>query len=139
MPSRSAVPSRNRSSGSTFAAIRQQGFHLAVFFFLLATPLFLIHFSLLGLPYFWDEHGQFIPSALDLFREGRWVAHSTLPNLHPPGVAAYLVLWYKLFGYSIPITRVAMLAMAAFGLLLTFLLSVELTERVRGTPAFVPP
>jgi 4-amino-4-deoxy-L-arabinose transferase-like glycosyltransferase len=119
--------------------MRRQIFQLAIFFFLLAAPLFAIHFSLLGLPYFWDEHGQFIPSALDLFRDGTWVAHSTLPNLHPPGVAAYLVLWYKLFGYSIPITRVAMLAMASFGLLLTFLLSVELTDRVRGTPAFVPP
>ena len=49
------------------------------------------------------------------------------------------MLWYKLFGYSIPITRVAMLAMAAFGVLVTFLLSVELTSEVKGTPAFVPP
>jgi len=119
--------------------MRQQVFQLAIFFLLLATPLFLIHFALLGLPYFWDEHGQFIPSALDLFRDGRWIARSTLPNIHPPGVTAYLVLWYELFGYSIPITRVAMLTMAAFGLLVTFLLSVELTGEVRGTPAFVPP
>jgi hypothetical protein len=119
--------------------MRQQVFQLAIFFVLLATPLFLIHFALLGLPYFWDEHGQFIPSALDLLRDGSWVAHSTLPNIHPPGVSAYLVLWYRLFGYSIPITRVAMLALAGVGLLATFLLSVELTDRVRGTPAFVPP
>ena len=45
-----------------------------------------------------------------------WVAHSTIPNVHPPGVEAYLVLWYKVFGYSIPVTRVAMLAGRGGGL-----------------------
>jgi hypothetical protein len=87
---------------------------------------FLAHSAFLRLPYFWDEHGQFIPTALDLFRRGLWVAHSTVPNIHPPGVEVYLVLWYKAFGYSIAITRLAMLVFASAGLLLTFLLAREL-------------
>ena len=112
--------------------------YLAVFFVLFTAPLFLIHLHLLGLPFFWDELGQFIPTALDLLRTGAWVAHSTIPNVHPPGVEAYLVLWYKLFGYSIPVTRAAMLFLAGGGLLATFLLAIELSKGTRGAPAFLP-
>ncbi len=118
---------------------RQEFLYLLVFFALFAAPLLFIHLSVLRLPYFWDEHGQFIPTALDLLRDGSWVAHSTLPNVHPPGVEAYLVLWYKLFGYSILTTRVAMLMMAAAGVLITFLLSIELSRGSKGAPAFLPP
>jgi len=139
------------SSGNTVRAAPRPGItakmprhgrsalYLSIFFLLFAVPLFAIHFSLLNLPYFWDELGQFIPTALDLLRDGAWVAHSTLPNIHPPGVEAYLVLWYKLFGYSIPATRVAMLALAASGLLILFLLSIELSRDAPGVPAFLPP
>ncbi|MBV9264763.1 MAG: hypothetical protein JO061_01205 [Acidobacteriaceae bacterium] len=115
--------------------VTQVGILFAVFAF----PLFLIHLPLLRLPYFWDEHGQFIPTALDILRHGWWVARSTVPNVHPPGVEAYLVAWYRLFGYSIAITRVAMLGMASAGLLATFLLAIELSKRANGAPAFWPP
>lgn len=108
-------------------------------FVLFALPLAAIHVPFIRLPFFWDELGQFVPTALDLFRGGTWVAHSTTPNIHPPGVEAYLVLWYELFGYSIAITRVAMLAMAALGLLVTFLLAIHLSRGARGAPAFLPP
>jgi hypothetical protein len=118
---------------------KQRPYYLAVFFLFFTVPLLLIHWPLLSLPYFWDEHGQFIPTALDLLRDGAWVAHSTLPNVHPPGVAAYLVLWYKLFGYSIPITRFAMLMLAGVGLLATFLLAIELSRGANGAPALLPP
>src|SRR5665213_2461563 len=91
---------------------RKRPYHLILFFLLFAAPLFAIHLQLLNLPYFWDEHGQFIPTALDLLRHGWWVARSTVPNVHPPGVEVYLVLWYKVFGYSIPVTRVAMLLLS---------------------------
>src|SRR5882762_1128674 len=107
---------------------REQWQFLAIFFFLFAIPLFAIHSQLLTLPFFWDEHGQFIPTALDLLRQGVWVARSTIPNVHPPGVEVYLVAWYKLFGFSIPVTRVAMLLVASFGLLFTFLLAIELSR-----------
>jgi hypothetical protein len=117
--------------------LKKQRYVLVAFFLLFAIPLFVLHLPLLGLPYFWDEEGQFIPTALDLLRQGAWVAHSTLPNVHPPGVEAFLVLWYKLFGYSIPVTRIAMLSLAACGLLLTFLLAIELDTDAEG--AFWPP
>ncbi len=118
---------------------RNQPYHLLVFFSLFAAPLFAIHLSLLPLPFFWDEHGQFIPTALDLLRTGAWVAHSTIPNVHPPGVEAYLAACYKLFGYSIPLTRGAMLLVASAGLLFTFLLAIELSRGTQGAPAFLPP
>jgi hypothetical protein len=120
-------------------ASRHRLFYLAVFFSLFAIPLFLIHWPLFTLPFFWDEQGQFIPTALDLLRSGAWIAHSTIPNVHPPGVEAYLVVWYKLFGFSIPLTRVAMLLMAGVGLLFAFLLAIELSQEAQGAPAFLPP
>lgn len=118
---------------------RKRPYYLLVFFLLFAAPLFAVHVSLLSLPFFWDEHGQFIPTALDLLRKGAWVARSTIPNVHPPGVEVFLVTCYKLFGYSIPLTRGAMLLLASFGLLFTFLLSIELSQGAKGAPAFLPP
>ncbi len=118
---------------------RNHPFYLVLFFFIFAAPLFATHLTLLRLPFFWDEQGQFIPTALDLLRTGAWVAHSTVPNVHPPGVEAYLVLWYKLFGFSIPLTRIAMLLVAGAGLLITFLLAIELSRGTQGAPAFLPP
>src|SRR5579884_3533344 len=102
--------------------------YLVIFWLLFAIPLFAIHIALLKLPYFWDELGQFVPTALDIVRHGWWIPHSTIPNVHPPGVEAYLALLYKLFGYSIPLTRLAMLVVASAGLLATFLLAIELTQ-----------
>ncbi|HEY3939024.1 MAG TPA: hypothetical protein VGL97_16445 [Bryobacteraceae bacterium] len=123
----------------TRPAAKRRPQYLVVFLFLFAIPLFVVHLQLVTLPFFWDEHGQFIPTALDLLRHGEWVARSTVPNIHPPGVEAYLAIWYRLFGYSIPLTRVAMLAMASFGLLFTFLLAIELSHGTSGAPAFLPP
>lgn len=113
--------------------------HLLLFFLFFTIPFVALHFGLLNLPYFWDEQGQFVPTALDLLRNGSWVAHSVVPNIHPPGVELYLVLWYKVFGYSIVITRFAMLLVAGAGLLAAFLLSIELCRGVPGLPAFLPP
>ena len=109
------LPSHRRTAKPSLPAAtsgRSEYLYLLIFFALFTLPLVAMHGSLLNLPYFWDEHGQFIPTALDLFGSGSWVAYSTLPNIHPPGVEAYLVLWYKPFGYSIVVTRVAMLTVA---------------------------
>src|SRR5271156_1980375 len=114
---------------------QRQGTALLIFFLLFTFMFAAFHVPLLKLPYFWDEQGQFVPTALDLLRDGAWVAHSTLPNVHPPGVEVYLVFWYKLFGYSIPITRFAMLMLAGVGLLSTFLLAIELCRGANGAPA----
>jgi hypothetical protein len=96
----------------------------------------LAHGSLLALPFYWDEAGQFVPASLDLFRAGAWIPVSTIPNVHPPGVMAYLALFWSIFGYSIPATRIAMLVVAALGGLVTFLLGIELSRGAMGTPAF---
>jgi hypothetical protein len=133
------LPSHRRTaqrSPSAITAGRSEYLYVIIFFALFTLPLVAMHGSLLNLPYFWDEHGQFIPTALDLLRSGSWVAHSTVPNIHPPGVEAYLVLWYEAFGYSIVVTRIAMLMVAGFGLLLVFLLSLELSRGLPGLPAF---
>jgi hypothetical protein len=105
-------------------------------FGLIAAFLILAHGPLLRLPFYWDETGQFIPASLDLFRKGAWIPVSTLPNAHPPGVMVYLAVCWRLFGYSIPATRIAMLLVAAAGGLITFLLGIELARGATGTPAF---
>jgi hypothetical protein len=102
----------------------------------IAAFLILAHGALLRLPFYWDETGQFVPASLDLFRNGAWIPVSTVPNVHPPGVMAYLALFWSIFGYSIAATRIAMLLVAAFGGLVTFLLGIELSRGAMGTPAF---
>lgn len=97
------------------------------------------HLPYLTLPYFWDELGQFVPAALDILRDNAWVPHSTVPNVHPPGVMAYLALVWRIAGYSIPATRIAMLAIAAVGVYATFLLAIRLCRDASGAPAFLAP
>ena len=99
--------------------------------------LFLIHLPYLALPYFWDEMGQFVPAALDILRDGAWVPHSTVPNVHPPGVMAYLALVWRVFGYSIPATRSAMLLLSSLAVLFSFLLAILLCRGLRAAPAFI--
>lgn len=88
----------------------------------LALIVFLAHLPYLSLPYFWDELGQFVPAALDIYHDGAWIPHSTVPNAHPPAVMAYLALVWRTFGYSIAVTRSAMLALASLAVFFTFLL-----------------
>lgn len=108
----------------------------AIFLFLAAALTFATHVPYVILPFHWDELGQFVPAALDLYRDGSWVAHSTLPNVHPPAVMAYLALVWRVFGYSIAATRMAMLAVASVGLWLAFLLAIRLARGTPGAPAF---
>lgn len=115
------------------SGVRAYGFFFLFFLLVLLAG----HVLVLDLPYFWDELGQFIPSALDIYRDGYWVARSTLPNVHPPGVMAYLAGVWQMTGYSIPATRVAMLVLAAAGVLGTFVLAIELCRPLPGVPAFL--
>ncbi len=108
----------------------------ALAFSVIAAFLILSHSVLLDLPYYWDEVGQFVPAALDIFRAGAWIPVSTIPNVHPPGVMAYLAVVWSVFGYSIVATRLAMLLIAAFAALVTFLLAIELGRGASGAPAF---
>jgi hypothetical protein len=109
----------------------------AVFFAFFLAVLLLSHAAVLDLPYFWDELGQFVPAALDIWRDGAWVPRSTLPNVHPPGVMAYLAAVWSVAGYSVMATRVAMLAMAAAGVLAVFALAIRLSSKTPGAPAFL--
>ena len=71
---------------------------------------------MLRLPFIWDEAGYYIPAAHDLFLTGSLIPQSTVSNAHPPLVLAWLALCWRVFGYSILVARVAMLAVAAFTL-----------------------
>src|SRR5215475_5500874 len=93
---------------------------------LLAGLLLLGHSPLLQLPFFWDEAGQFIPQALDLYRTGELIPHHTTPNIHPPAVVAMLAAVWHIFGFSILMTRIVMTLIAALGAMFAFLLAIEL-------------
>ena len=88
--------------------------------------LFLMHFTLLGLPYYWDEAGYYIPAAWDFFRTGTLIPITTLSNAHPPLPSIYLALWWKLFSYCPMVTRVAVLAAASLGLTAVWRLAMRL-------------
>ena len=107
-----------------------------IFFAIFTIVEIAMHLPYLQLPYHWDELGQFIPASLDIFQKGAWIPVSTLPNVHPPAVMAYLALAWKIFGYSIPATRVAMIVVASAGLLFSFLLAIRLSQKTVGAPAF---
>ena len=110
----------------------------AFFFLLFAVLLFFSHLPLLGVQYFWDEVEQYVPAALDIYHSGSFVTHSAVPNVHPPGVPAYLAAFWMLAGYSTVSTRAAMLLLAACGALAAFLLAIELAKDVaRGAPALL--
>ncbi|HXY11331.1 MAG TPA: glycosyltransferase family 39 protein [Terriglobales bacterium] len=93
---------------------------LGLLFFLV---LLALHFPLLGLPYFWDEAGYYIPATRDLLLEGSLIPRSSISNAHPPLVMAYLALVWKVLGSTPVVTRTAMLGVAAFALLGVFRLA----------------
>jgi len=105
-------------------------------FCVVAAMITIAHVPLLQLPYYWDEAGQFIPAASDIYQAGQFIPHSATPNVHPPAVMAWIALAWQCFGDSIPVTRSAMLLLASFGALMTFLLAIELSRGSPGTPAF---
>ncbi|HYM10520.1 MAG TPA: glycosyltransferase family 39 protein [Bryobacterales bacterium] len=89
--------------------------------------LLITHLSFLRLPYHWDELGYFVPAAHDVLVSGALVPHSTLPNVHPPLLMLYLALAWRLFGFAVPVTRAAMLAVGAATLTAAFVLARRLS------------
>lgn len=79
--------------------------------------LYVSHFTLLRLPYYWDEAGYYIPAAWDFYRTGSLIPTSTISNAHPPLPSMYLALWWKLSGYFPEVTREGVLMVASLGLL----------------------
>jgi 4-amino-4-deoxy-L-arabinose transferase-like glycosyltransferase len=92
----------------------------------IAAFLFASHLPFLRLPFYWDELGQFVPAALDIFQKGAWIPRSTVPNVHPPGVMAYMAAVWCVTGYSIAATRLAMLALAVLGVVATLRLGLRM-------------
>ena len=88
--------------------------------------LYATHFTLLRLPYYWDEAGYYIPAAWDFFRTGSLIPITTLTNAHPPLPSIYLALWWKISGFYPEVTREAVLIVAAFGLLAVWRLAMRL-------------
>ena len=112
-----------------------------VFLALFGALIAAIHYPYFKLPFHWDELGQFVPAALDLYRHGDWVPRSTLPNVHPPAVMALVALAWQVFGYATPehsivVARATMLAVASLGALFSFLLAIRLARGTAGAPAF---
>ncbi len=93
--------------------------------------LYASHFTLLRLPYYWDEAGYYIPAAWDFFRTGSLIPITTLTNAHPPLPSIYLALWWKLSGFYPEVTREAVLMVASLGLLAVW----RLAMRLVGVPA----
>jgi len=98
-------------------------------FALIFGAILLLHLPLLRLPYYWDEAGYFIPAARDLLLTGSIIPKTTLSNAHPPLLMFWLTAWWKLAGYAPAVTRIAMLALAAFGLLGVYRLAERVTNR----------
>lgn len=102
-----------------------------VIFPLIFSALYASHFSLLRLPYYWDEAGYYIPAAWDFFRTGSLIPITTLSNAHPPLPSIYLALCWKAAGFSPEVTREAVLLAASLGLVAVW----RLALRVAGAPA----
>ena len=90
--------------------------------------LYLTHFTLLRLPYYWDEAGYYIPAAWDFFRTGSLIPITTVSNAHPPLPSVYLALWWKASGFYPEVTREAVLMVAALALLGVWRLAMRLTS-----------
>jgi hypothetical protein len=124
MPKESSVKIRGSPSLDRRLA-DQPGMVFAAIFI----AIFLLHWPLLQLPYFWDEAGYYVPAARDILLSGSLIPHSTVSNAHPPLVMAWIALWWKVAGYAPLVTRSAMLVVAAFALLGVF----RLAESVANT------
>ncbi len=104
-------------------------FPLWMVFPVIFAALYASHFSLLRLPYYWDEAGYYIPAAWDFFRTGSLIPITTMSNAHPPLPSVYLALWWKLSGFSPEVTREGVLLVASIGLLAVW----RLAKRVAGS------
>ncbi len=107
---------------------RDAPFPLWMIFPVIFAALYLTHFTLLRLPYFWDEAGYYIPAAWDFFRTGSLIPSSTASNAHPPLPSIYLALWWKASGYYPEVTREAVLMVASLGLLGVWRLALRISR-----------
>jgi 4-amino-4-deoxy-L-arabinose transferase-like glycosyltransferase len=88
--------------------------------------IYLSHYRLLRLPYFWDEAGYYIPAAWDFFRLGTLIPQTTTTNAHPPLPSILLAAWWHLSGYVVSGTRTLVCMVSAAALLGVFKLAKNL-------------
>ncbi len=115
---------------SSVAAPVDRPIPLWILYPLFFTAIYLSHYTLLRLPYFWDEAGYYIPAALDFYQTGSLIPHSTLTNAHPPLPSLLLASWWHLAGLVITDTRTFIAAIAAAALLGIY----RLARSLAGTP-----
>ena len=113
----------NRTTNQVSPARTDSLVESAAPFALILLAILASHFTLLRLPYFWDEGGYYVPAALDFFRTGTLIPHSTATNAHPPLPMVLMAAWWKLFGFRIIATRVLVCLVAATALLAVFRLT----------------
>jgi hypothetical protein len=90
--------------------------------------LYVSHFALLRVPYYWDEAGYYIPAAWDFLRTGSLIPTTTVTEAHPPLPSLYLALWWKASGFFPEVTREAVLMVSALGLLGVWQLAKRLVD-----------
>jgi 4-amino-4-deoxy-L-arabinose transferase-like glycosyltransferase len=90
--------------------------------------VYLSHFTLLRLPYFWDEAGYYIPAAWDFYRTGSLIPQTTLTNGHPPLPSILLAGWWHISGYVVSGTRTFICMVSAAALLGVYRLAKKLTS-----------
>ena len=90
--------------------------------------VYLSHYTLLRLPYFWDEAGYYIPAAWDFFRTGTLIPQTTITNAHPPLPSILLAAWWHLSGYVVSGTRTLVCMVSAAALLGLYKLAKSLTS-----------
>jgi 4-amino-4-deoxy-L-arabinose transferase-like glycosyltransferase len=90
--------------------------------------IYLSHYTLLRLPYFWDEAGYYIPAAWDFYRTGTLIPQTTITNAHPPLPSILLAAWWHLSGYVVSGTRTLVCMVSAAALLGLYKLAKSLTS-----------
>ena len=108
---------------SAIAAPAARPIPLWILYPLFFVAIYIPHWRLLPLPWFWDEAGYYIPAALDFFHTGSLIPTSTMTNAHPPLPSILLGEWWRLGGYHIAATRSFLCMIAAAALLGVFRLA----------------
>jgi hypothetical protein len=93
----------------------------SLLFVLFFAAVALSHWTLLRLPYYWDEGGYYIPAAFDFYNTGTLIPHFT--NAHPPLPNVLIGSLWHIVGMHILATRLLVSAFAAAALLAVYRLA----------------
>ncbi len=119
------------------AAARRTPLSVPLLFAPVFAAVYLLHLTLLRLPYFWDEGGYYIPAAWDFFRLGTLIPDSTVRNAHPPLPSILLAAWWKLMGFHVLSTRILMCLITTAALLAVFRIARTLLGDLAGLTVMV--